>query len=410
MEVANHDCMALGCTQPAKYRCSNCKAVYYCSNECQRKDWPNHQKECIELQKQNDLLNETVDDASHSENENESNEQQQEPETSKRSVTKSPISSKKRSSPPTPQLEERTPLKSRSRTSRKTTKITTKSDSKSSSKSAKSTKQVKSAVKVTPVVVKEEIKKRIVTPKKSTRQSVIKSEKPIKDKEIILFVPPCLIAFRKAIERIVIFCKKQYKEFKLTDKATVFLSKAHTPSDFINITSNLNQAIRRYTPIQLHELPTCSNSLQSIKDYIVQIARKLGITSPWVNEFAEADIINPLSLYPNNGVERHFCTRCGSTNKLVDHPYFKTAYLCDQCFSFYNTGNWELSQGKDKYCRMCGDGGLVIPCQNCQRSMCDRCVLLHLGTHDWDIIKSKEQWHCIFCSHPESCISEALSQ
>eukprot|EP00808_Paulinella_micropora_P012589 g37561.t1 len=33
---------------PGKFRhCGNCRLVYYCSNDCQRIDWRNHQQECI---------------------------------------------------------------------------------------------------------------------------------------------------------------------------------------------------------------------------------------------------------------------------------------------------------------------------------------------------------------------------
>jgi hypothetical protein len=31
--------------------CSACKFVYYCSKDCQRNDWPNHQHECKVLRK-----------------------------------------------------------------------------------------------------------------------------------------------------------------------------------------------------------------------------------------------------------------------------------------------------------------------------------------------------------------------
>lgn len=29
--------------------CGNCKAQVYCSRECQKKDWPNHKKECLNV-------------------------------------------------------------------------------------------------------------------------------------------------------------------------------------------------------------------------------------------------------------------------------------------------------------------------------------------------------------------------
>ncbi|KAJ7138301.1 hypothetical protein C8R44DRAFT_342401 [Mycena epipterygia] len=34
------------CSKPANNRCSACKTVSYCSQECQRRDWQTHKKEC----------------------------------------------------------------------------------------------------------------------------------------------------------------------------------------------------------------------------------------------------------------------------------------------------------------------------------------------------------------------------
>ena len=30
-------------------RCANCKSVYYCSRECQKKDWASHKRQCLDL-------------------------------------------------------------------------------------------------------------------------------------------------------------------------------------------------------------------------------------------------------------------------------------------------------------------------------------------------------------------------
>lgn len=34
------------CRRPAEYRCSGCRGRFYCSEECQETDWPQHSKEC----------------------------------------------------------------------------------------------------------------------------------------------------------------------------------------------------------------------------------------------------------------------------------------------------------------------------------------------------------------------------
>jgi hypothetical protein len=36
------------CDKPSKHHCRDC-FIYYCSRECQRKDWPFHKKECVEI-------------------------------------------------------------------------------------------------------------------------------------------------------------------------------------------------------------------------------------------------------------------------------------------------------------------------------------------------------------------------
>ena len=40
-----HDICAV-CLQPAKQLCSRCKHIYYCSTDCQKKDWKTHKPCC----------------------------------------------------------------------------------------------------------------------------------------------------------------------------------------------------------------------------------------------------------------------------------------------------------------------------------------------------------------------------
>ncbi|KAH8295992.1 hypothetical protein KR054_000123 [Drosophila jambulina] len=42
----DHSCAT--CQAKAKKKCANCKQVYYCSRDCQLKDWPQHKTACLE--------------------------------------------------------------------------------------------------------------------------------------------------------------------------------------------------------------------------------------------------------------------------------------------------------------------------------------------------------------------------
>jgi len=37
------------CTKPSKFNCGKCKKTFYCSKECQVKDWNEHKKKCIKF-------------------------------------------------------------------------------------------------------------------------------------------------------------------------------------------------------------------------------------------------------------------------------------------------------------------------------------------------------------------------
>ena len=39
------------CGKESTSRCSKCKTVYYCSRECQLRDWPNHKQSCNKIKR-----------------------------------------------------------------------------------------------------------------------------------------------------------------------------------------------------------------------------------------------------------------------------------------------------------------------------------------------------------------------
>ena len=53
------DCYASGCEKPGNKYCSACKYAYYCSIECQKKDWVSHKDFCLknrEIKKNKDQM------------------------------------------------------------------------------------------------------------------------------------------------------------------------------------------------------------------------------------------------------------------------------------------------------------------------------------------------------------------
>lgn len=48
------------CSQPSTFKCSKCLTIQYCSQECQKKDWKVHKKNCDDNNKDDETSIETL--------------------------------------------------------------------------------------------------------------------------------------------------------------------------------------------------------------------------------------------------------------------------------------------------------------------------------------------------------------
>jgi len=49
MELDKNSLYCNYCKQKAKVKCGNCQSVFYCSLECQKKDWQKHKENCLDI-------------------------------------------------------------------------------------------------------------------------------------------------------------------------------------------------------------------------------------------------------------------------------------------------------------------------------------------------------------------------
>ena len=68
----------------------------------------------------------------------------------------------------------------------------------------------------------------------------------------------------------------------------------------------------------------------------------------------------------------------------------------------YNTGSFEMSEGKEIYCMLCGDGGDIISCDraSCTSSLCQSCIRRIAGEQSLQRILDDESivWECFCCN------------
>lgn len=98
------------------------------------------------------------------------------------------------------------------------------------------------------------------------------------------------------------------------------------------------------------------------------------------------------------------CTVCSCSlqavllkgRNLFHHPVLKVL-MCKECFDFYGDGNFSADDdGSDKYCRWCGQGGMLYCCSWCCCAFCKKCIKRNLGRSLLGDIEAAD-WKCFVC-------------
>ena len=95
------------------------------------------------------------------------------------------------------------------------------------------------------------------------------------------------------------------------------------------------------------------------------------------------------------------CTACHITTinspmRFLSHPWLGVL-ICQKCLDFINSGEYSIEDGKEVYCRWCGDGGEIANCSNCEKSLCKLCLKANLGEGIWENILQDDSWKCFIC-------------
>ena len=63
LEEHQHRCLAEGCEYIGFHRCTGCRQLYYCSQECQRAHWPQHKSTCQTIRRIKDFQKQRLENA-----------------------------------------------------------------------------------------------------------------------------------------------------------------------------------------------------------------------------------------------------------------------------------------------------------------------------------------------------------
>lgn len=56
------------------------------------------------------------------------------------------------------------------------------------------------------------------------------------------------------------------------------------------------------------------------------------------------------------------------------------------------------TDGSERECRWCGQGGKIILCDTCDKVFCNQCIRRNFGQERLDEIVSLDKWSCFFCN------------
>ena len=80
---------------------------------------------------------------------------------------------------------------------------------------------------------------------------------------------------------------------------------------------------------------------------------------------------------------------------------FLLSFPLQSCWKVYNTGSFEVVEGKEIYCTLCGDGGEIISCDqhSCPSSFCQSCIRRIAGERYLQKLVEDETvvWKCFCC-------------
>lgn len=96
------------------------------------------------------------------------------------------------------------------------------------------------------------------------------------------------------------------------------------------------------------------------------------------------------------------CSACRNnipSNKVITHPLLGVP-ICGTCHSDYTSGEFDVEDGNEIYCRWCGQGeGTLFLCDTCPKSFCERCIKNNFGIAEAERVKAlDDRWSCLLCS------------